>query len=268
MTEYRHVGKTFRLRSIIHKVRDELKAGWSEEIYHQALFEQIQSENIPVLYKPQKTLTHRGFEIHTFEADLIAWELIILELKALAFAKEFAGEHFAQMIHYLKCYGKDLGLLVNLGPSPIGFKRVVWDVPNAEIIENYEDIKVLLTAKDRDILILIRQSFLAISQQYGIGYPETVYRKLMATEARFKGLLVQEELTISARWKGMILGEHQTSLLLVQNRFLIHIRAMLDFPTQHDFARVKTYLTSLDIPYGIVINFGRKQIQIYTVTAT
>ncbi len=48
-------------------------------------------------------MTHRDVEINTFECDLMVWDLIILELKVLPFTG-FAPAHYAQVIHYLKCW--------------------------------------------------------------------------------------------------------------------------------------------------------------------
>lgn len=57
--------------------------GWSEEVYHQALVKHLEANNIPAQSKPRYKLFHRNIEVHTFEADLIVWEAVILELKAL-----------------------------------------------------------------------------------------------------------------------------------------------------------------------------------------
>ena len=57
----------------------------------------------------RRWLAHKGQEIHLFEADLIAWDLIVLEFKVLA-QPGFAPEHYSQIIQYLKFWKKDLGV--------------------------------------------------------------------------------------------------------------------------------------------------------------
>lgn len=37
MSELRHAEKTFLLRKLLFQVQNELKLGWPEEAYHQAL---------------------------------------------------------------------------------------------------------------------------------------------------------------------------------------------------------------------------------------
>lgn len=50
-----------------------------------------------------------------YKPDLICYEKIIVELKAL---RELTGEHRSQVLNYLKSTGMRLGLLVNFGCHP------------------------------------------------------------------------------------------------------------------------------------------------------
>ncbi len=110
-----HEEQTYQLRGLIFEVRNELQAGWSEHIYHHALKRLLRNQSIQFESKPRRALVHRNSEVHTFEPDLIVWDSIILELKVLPHQNNFASEHYAQLIHYLKFYQTDLGLLVNFG---------------------------------------------------------------------------------------------------------------------------------------------------------
>ena len=87
MSKLKHAEKTFLLRGLLFQVRNELKLGWPEEAYHQALVFLLKQKEIPFLSKPRCDMLHRGVVVHTFEADVIVWDLIVLELKALAFEK-------------------------------------------------------------------------------------------------------------------------------------------------------------------------------------
>ena len=50
-----------------------------------------------------------------FKPDLICYDQIILELKAV---KDLSPEHKAQVINYLKATNLKLGLLINFGSHP------------------------------------------------------------------------------------------------------------------------------------------------------
>ena len=65
-----------------------------------------------------------------------------------------------------------------------------------------------------------------------------------------------------------MLAYHKTQLLLAVGKYLIHIRSLLDYPTQYDFSRMNTYLNSLELQFGFVVNFGKRQMQIYDVKST
>jgi len=191
--------------------------------------------------------------------------LIILELKVLPFTT-FAAGHYAQLIHYLKCWAKDLGLLVNFGPTRAQIERFVWDEPELQIHENYDSIKSDMTDTDRLYLRQLRRSILAIGQQYGLGHPETMYRSITTIEMNHSGLSCQVEVEIPVRWGGRVLAKHSSDHLLIEDNYLLNIRSLLDQPTRYDFARTKTYLNSLGLKFGLIVNFGKRQLQIYGVS--
>jgi len=263
----RHKDLSFRLRGLIYKVRNELGVGWNEETYHQALVQVLQENTIPVISKQRHSLYHRGVEVHVFEPDLIIWNTLIAELKALPFDKEFAGAHYAQLIHYLKFFGKDLGFLVNFASSPLQIERVLWDEPELQVIEDYRAILPFCSRTDKECLQQICYHILALGKEYGLGYPETVYRKLIAIELETSAFSCELETSVTAMRHGTILSRHSTQHLLVANRYLVHIRALLGAPTSYDFGCTRTYLKNLGLPFGLVVNFGREQLQIYGVKA-
>jgi GxxExxY protein len=264
MSHLRHEKLSYELRGLIFEVHRTLKIGWPEEIYHQGLVQLLREKGLPVQSKPRRTIIHRGTEVHLFECDLIFSDLIILELKVLPLTT-FAPKHYAQLIHYLKCWGKDLGMLVNFGPMHVQIERVIWDEPKLEIEQNYEAIKPYLTNTDQLYMRQVWQNILTIGQQYGLGYPETMYRKLVEIEMKHSGLNCQAEVQIPARWYNQTLAQPSSDHLLVEGKYLLNIRSLLDHPTRYDFARTKTYLNSLDLRIGLIVNFGKKRLQIYGV---
>jgi GxxExxY protein len=257
--------QTHVLRGLIFDVRNQLKAGWSEEIYHLGLLRALQDERIPVLHKPRRPLLHRGVEVHLFEPDLIVWDLIVLELKALPYVNKFDSTHLAQILHYLKFFEKQLGLLVNFAPRQVNIQRVLWEKSSPEIEESYRGFSRHLAPIDRKTLRQMREILLAIATQYGLGYPEGVYRQIIAIELQHHGLSCQSDVIVPARWNGVKLSDYASNVLLVEDRYLIHVRAMLEHPGLYDYTRVKTYLANLELQFGIVVNFGGKRFQIHGV---
>lgn len=216
--------------------------------------------------KPRRPLLHQGYELYTFEPDIIVEGSVILELKALEHELKFSGSHYFQLIGYLKHFRIRVGYLVNFTPARVVTKRVVWDEPALKIVEEYEKIKPRLTESDRAELRQIREGVLIVARQHNLGYHETIYRKMIALELENQGLPCICPIEVPAKWDGQIIAYDKVDQLLVAERYLVHIRSLLPNPTTLDFTRTKTYLENLDLKFGLVINFGRKELQIHGVT--
>jgi GxxExxY protein len=62
------------------------------------------------------TLNYKSQRLEqTYKPDLICYDPIILELKAV---KDISPEHKAQVINYLKATNLKLGVLINFGSHP------------------------------------------------------------------------------------------------------------------------------------------------------
>jgi GxxExxY protein len=268
MSTLRHEKLTYELQGIIFEVRKQLKADWPEEIYHQGMVQRLQQAGIPTQSKLRRAILHRGVEIHALECDLLAWDSIILELKVLPYSR-FAPAHYAQLIHYLKGRKKDLGLLVNFGRTRAEVERLLWDEPKLLLVKSYESLTSKLSNTNQALVNEIQLVVTAIGEQYGLGYPETLYRKALTLEFnQTAGLQCRPNILIPAYLDDHMLAQHISDHLLVNDTCLMSIRSLLEYPTQYDFARMKTYLNSLKLPFGLIINFGKHALQIYGVPPT
>ena len=93
-----------------------------------------------------------------------------------------------------------------------------------------------------------------------------MYRRIATIEMNHNGLSCQGEVEIPARWDDRVLAQHSSDHLLVEDNYLLNIRSLLDQPTRYDFARTKTYLNNLGLKFGLIVNFGKRQLQIYGVS--
>jgi GxxExxY protein len=264
MTGLRRENLTYEIRGLIFEVRNELQTGWPEEVYHQALVQLAQEKGVPVRSKEHKIISHRGVTVHEFVSDVIVRDAIILELKVLP-GTTFAAGNYAQLIHYLKCWDKDLGLLVNFAPDRVPIERVVWNEPLLDLYEDYKALKLAQHREDETFLESLRQLALAIGQQYGLGYPDTMYREIINLEANYYDLSCQSKVEVAAQWNGTILARHATDYLLFGQRYLVGVYSLLDWPTAYHFAQMRTHLKHLGLSFGVLLNFGKKQLQIYGV---
>jgi GxxExxY protein len=108
--------ETFRIRGAIFEVYRAFGAGFLEGVYQEALAIEFEHQAIPFVAQPPLGLTYRGREMRQrYSPDFICFDQVIVELKAV---RDFAPEHRAQLINYLRASGRSVGLLVNFGATP------------------------------------------------------------------------------------------------------------------------------------------------------
>lgn len=258
-----------QMLGLIFKTHNELGIGWSEEMFHQALVYFTKKDGIPVKSKPRHSLFHRGIKIHTFEPDIIVWDKIILELKVLFDYRgnKFPSINHAQLFHYLKFFRMELGALINFAHPKVGIKRILYEPSDYKIDEDYERMMPYVQETDKEILRDVQHHIKNIGKEYGLGYPETLYRKLIATELTHHHIACVSELNIPVKLDNHKIGEQNTPYLLIADRFLLHIRSSIKSIPTHDYIKTKTYLRTLGLNVGWIINFGQDKLQIHA-TAT
>lgn len=103
-------------------VYNQLGPGFREETYKKALKKEFKSNKIPFTCEKTVPIKYDGEIIDEYRVDLITFDKIIIELKAIS---EIHPMHEAQLLSYLKATGLRLGLLVNFGTNKLFIKRFV-----------------------------------------------------------------------------------------------------------------------------------------------
>ena len=106
------------------EVHTQLGNGFLEAVYHEALELELATRAIPFIPRPVLTIYYKGKKLKKeYEADLICYDQIIVELKAL---NRLSGTEEAQILNYLKATGLRVGLLINFGTvGKLEWKRFV-----------------------------------------------------------------------------------------------------------------------------------------------
>ena len=108
--------ESYDIRGAIFEVYREKGCGFLEPVYQECLEKELRLRGVPFASQCELRLAYKGEPlVQTYKADLICYDKIIVELKAV---KEIAPEHRAQVFNYLKATGLRLGLLVNFGHHP------------------------------------------------------------------------------------------------------------------------------------------------------
>lgn len=125
MTELLLKDEVFAIIGAAMEVHRELGHGFLEAVYQEALEIELAQRNIP--FEPRKPLriSYKNQLLKKeYEADLICYGQVIVELKAL---DQLSGKEQAQILNYLKATGLRVGLLINFGShGKLEWKRFVW----------------------------------------------------------------------------------------------------------------------------------------------
>ena len=78
---------TYQIKGFTYDVQNEIRVGFDEETYHEALKLRLDRAGIPYVSKATKYLEHRGIQIHKFQLDLLVADKVVLELKPTSCAK-------------------------------------------------------------------------------------------------------------------------------------------------------------------------------------
>ena len=116
--------QTYAIRGAVFAVYKEMGCGFLEAVYQECLEKELIGRGVPFVAQPELGMSYKGERlVQTYKPDLICFDKIIVELKAL---KDLAPEHRAQLLNYLKASGLTLGLLINFGSYPkVQIERIV-----------------------------------------------------------------------------------------------------------------------------------------------
>jgi GxxExxY protein len=105
-------------------VYNNLGSGFLEAVYQEAMEIETASRKIPAAPEQRLYIKYKGAPLKKFyEADLICYEKIIVEIKAM---DKLTSREEAQILNYLKATGMEVGILINFGAhNDLEWKRLV-----------------------------------------------------------------------------------------------------------------------------------------------
>ena len=105
-------------------VYNELRPGFLEAVYQEALEIEFHNQNIPFISQPELPVFYKEHKLKKFYvADFLVNDQIIVEIKA---QDGLTTREEAQVINQLKASKKSVGLLINFGhPNKLEWKRLV-----------------------------------------------------------------------------------------------------------------------------------------------
>jgi GxxExxY protein len=96
-----------------------------------------------------------------------------------------------------------------------------------------------------------------LHKELGPGLLESVYEILLTEALRERGVLVERQVQVPIRYKGVVVDNAFRIDLLVERVLVIELKS-----TERDSAlypkQLLTYLRLMDLPLGLLMNFGQE----------
>ena len=249
-------GFTYKVIGLAMEVHRELGPGLDEKFYHDLLSRKLTAASLAHLSRPRRELMHRGVVADAFEPDIVLPEKLVLELKCLTGG--FDGEHFLQLICYLKFWKIGVGLLFDFGKESLAYRRIEFSEPQ---VEPSDPDSMLAGGPDsasiRDLAAQVCTATNRVLAEHGLGYRDTSYGGLLLAELRASGMNCAPNVLAEVRSGEIVLGQTPCPCLLVNEVLAVRVLALRRSITAADLAILRTYLRLLNAPAGLILNFNR-----------
>jgi len=115
---------THKIIGCAYKVFNKLGFGFFESVYKKSMIIELTRENLKVEAERPLKVYYDGHVVGDFYVDLFVEDEVVVEFKSV---RNLAKEHEVQLVNYLNGMQKDIGLLINFGPSGVKVKRKYRD---------------------------------------------------------------------------------------------------------------------------------------------
>ena len=102
------------------EVRKELKQGFEEKVYKNALFLELKDRGLSVMTEVEYYVRYKNRIVGQYKADMVVDDSVVVELKA---NNSLCAANEVQLVNYLNASGIEDGLLINFGGDRLEVKR-------------------------------------------------------------------------------------------------------------------------------------------------
>ncbi|NDC31444.1 MAG: GxxExxY protein [Bacteroidetes bacterium] len=121
--KYPYQSESFKVIGACMEVHKVLGKGLLEVVYKDALEVEFNKQNMAFEREKKFEVQYKNILLkHSFYADFVVFDKIILEVKAQSGLVE---EHYKQTLNYLAISKMKLALLINFGNDSLHFNRII-----------------------------------------------------------------------------------------------------------------------------------------------
>ncbi len=111
---------THKIIGAAYKVFNTLGFGFLESVYKKAMIIELGKDGLRVEAEKALKVYYDNQIVGDFYVDLFVEEMVVVELKSV---ENMVKAHEVQLVNYLNGMKKEIGLLINFGPSGVEVKR-------------------------------------------------------------------------------------------------------------------------------------------------
>ena len=111
---------THKIIGCAYKVYNHLGFGFLESIYHKAMLIELAKAGLKAESEKPLRVHYDDQLIGEFSVDIFVESELIIELKSV---EHLIKAHEVQVVNYLTASKKEIGLLINFGPTGVKVKR-------------------------------------------------------------------------------------------------------------------------------------------------
>ena len=111
---------THQIIGCAYEVFNKLGFGFLESVYKKAMLIELESKKLKSEEEKPLKVYYNGHVVGDFFVDIFVEDEIIVELKSV---ENIVKAHEVQLVNYLNGIKKEIGLLINFGPTGVEVKR-------------------------------------------------------------------------------------------------------------------------------------------------
>ncbi len=117
---------TYKIQGAVFEVNRVLGPGFLEKVYENVLLVELKRQGINAESQVPVNVYYKDSLVGEYIADILVENRVILELKTV---EKIEKIHEAQLLHYLKATGIQIGFIVNFRHRKAEAKRLVLNLP-------------------------------------------------------------------------------------------------------------------------------------------
>lgn len=247
--------------NVANDVSKTLGPGLPESFYRELFTQRLSKLSHEVKVKPRAVLKHRDKIADEFIPDFLVAKSVVVNIYHSP--AEFNSAQTVATGSSQKYFGASYGLMLDFSRAEVNHRRLTLSTDSFPTIP-YEAILKDNPVEKHDELraAMLCRSILHIGRAQGLGFGETTYRGLLRVEFDTESLDYEDEPTVSVTIDGVGLGETKlTNIMSVQRSGALMILAQQEGIRSSDKARLKHALRYLQLPWGLIVHFGRRRFE-------